>query len=766
MNLGMLFESSAGKGLWSLLFDLGKGIVNNLEDRKQAERAARQYFEKYNHRYGKVQVLGMPRGIPLNEIYTPVRFLDDLSIQKFLSINALENNFRKERRFQQDKRSELNGLMVAKDEQYLTVLGGPGVGKSTFLRRIGLEAFKGKNSIFGKIYLPVFLELKKLNTEKVDLLQTIAEELSYFGFPINSSFVKKALNKKKLLLLFDGLDEVPKENTSKVVRAIEKLTTRYHNNRFIISCRIAAYQSNFPGFNAIEIADLEDDQIKGFIHRWFSSELDRRKKTANKCWEMLQQEKHKAAKELAQSHLLLTLLCLVYSKYQNFPKLRGQLYQKALDILLEEWAQEKQIHHQPIYDGFNIELEKDLLAEIAYKNFIDDCLFFQKIHLLSVIQEFLADYYVYQPKWTPRLLNYLIAKLSKIYWGTLNKSWYFAKFCQKSINSAEILKAIAVQQGILAERSSGIYSFSHLTFQEYLTARYLSKKPKILTSAVEKHLSDNRWQEVFILVNGINHNADQFLNKIEATTSRLINTPKLRKILVWADQITMGTSKTIHPVGRRAIAIAYAYAKAYTNINFKADANTITNANAKALAIVNVYADTTSAKVITDASAIAIAYANYYTNAHAIAHADAIAIDFNYDDTLVEAFAEPIIMSNAKPAILNYIKFFDILINYNIYPALNLSSVLDNLKSLDIQFAKSKNFNQEHKDLAQKLISTVNSALKLNKNLTNLSEQELKSLDNYLYANKLLIDCKKAAVRVKESTWKKIEARMLRLSSN
>ena len=284
------FESSAGKGLWSLLFDLSKGIVDNLKDRKQAQRAAKQYFDKYHHRYGKVQVLRMPKGILLKDIYTPVRFLDGLSINKYISQDSLEKTFRKERRFQPDKRSDLNGLTVAKNESYLTVLGGPGAGKSTFLRRIGLEAFKGENSIFGEVYIPVFLELKNLNTEKIDLLQTIAEELSYFGFPIKPEFVKKALNEKKLLLLFDGLDEVPKENAIKVADAIEKSATQYHGNRFIVSCRIAAFQSNFRGFNAIEIADLEDDQIEEFIQKWFYSELDKKQKTADKCWETLQSE--------------------------------------------------------------------------------------------------------------------------------------------------------------------------------------------------------------------------------------------------------------------------------------------------------------------------------------------------------------------------------------------------------------------------------------------------------------------------------------------
>jgi predicted NACHT family NTPase len=40
----------------------------------------------------------------------------------------------------------------------------------------------------------------------------------------------------------------------------------------------------------------------------------------------------------------------------------------------------------------------------------------------------------------------------------------------------DILKSIEAQHGLLVERSRGIYSFSHLTFHEYFTARQFKEK--------------------------------------------------------------------------------------------------------------------------------------------------------------------------------------------------------------------------------------------------------------------------------------------------
>jgi hypothetical protein len=45
--------------------------------------------------------------------------------------------------------------------------------------------------------------------------------------------------------------------------------------------------------------------------------------------------------------------------------------------------------------------------------------------------------------------------------------------------------------------------------------------------------------------------------------------------------------------------------------------------------------------------------------------------------------------------------------------------------------------------------------------MIDLSESELAALDNYFYANLLMVECKKAAVKVLSETWKGIESRML-----
>ena len=212
------------------------------------------------------------------------------------------------------------------------------------------------------------------------------------------------------------------------------------------------------------MADFDDKQIEQFIHNWFNTELDKQDKTADKCWSLLNEPSNEAAKELAQTPLLLTLLCLVYDKSQSFPPNRSELYCKAIRILLEEWAASKRLERDEIYQGLHTELEEMLLAQIAYKGFESDQLFYGQKELVGQIKTFLAN--------------------------NLN--------APQNLNGEKVLTTIEVQQGILVERVENVYSFSHLTFQEYLTAQYIVDDNSI-KDLVAHHLTDTRWQEVFFI---------------------------------------------------------------------------------------------------------------------------------------------------------------------------------------------------------------------------------------------------------------------------
>jgi predicted NACHT family NTPase len=282
------------------------------------------------------------------------------------SLENLEQAYREaqKRRFQSERCEKRDGVAVANQQQYLMVLGQPGAGKSTFLRRIGLEALKREESDYGHNCIPVFLELKRFNTGTVDIEQAIAREFETCNFPDPARSATRLLEDGKLLVLLDGLDEVPTQQMDQAITQIQDFCDRYRQNRFIASCRTAAYRSRFRQFRDVIMADFDDEQIQQFMTNWFRSKDDRELDTAQKCWDLLQQPEYAATRELAQTPLLLTFLCLVFDDAQTFPKQRAILYKDALDVLLKRWAAEKRIQRDPIYQDLTLPLEEMMLAEI------------------------------------------------------------------------------------------------------------------------------------------------------------------------------------------------------------------------------------------------------------------------------------------------------------------------------------------------------------------------------------------------------------------
>jgi predicted NACHT family NTPase len=96
------------------------------------------------------------------------------------------------------------------------------------------------------------------------------------------------------------------------------------------------------------------------------------------------------------------------------------------------------------------------------------------------------------------------------------------------LDSAAVLKSIEAQHGLFVERARGIYSFSHLTFHEYFTARkimtscnpYTADDPTL--QGLVSHLTEKRWREVFLLTVGMLDDTDALLQLMKARIDGLL----------------------------------------------------------------------------------------------------------------------------------------------------------------------------------------------------------------------------------------------------
>ena len=435
--------------------------------------------------------LDLGRPIPLEKLYTPIRVLPHLQQQRWLEITDLQPYALQPTRtiLARSNAEALDAVELLSQTPKALLFGKPGAGKTTFLKHLALQCIAGS---YQPKCVPVFISLRYDKTvkpgtsrrENVEanncLIQEIDDVCRLASF--NTNQIQELLQQGCFLLLLDGLDEVPPSQINTVIQDIQSFTQRYPNNPCVITSRLTSNQPYLDGFFNLEVDDFSYKQVATFVQQWFLANLPQAtvaKQKAKHFLEALDLEENQPLKELVATPILLSLLCSVFLARSDFPKQRAKLYQAGLDILLKRWDQSRGIQRtQGVYQQLSVADKLILLGTIAEKTFRQNKYFFEKTELLDIISSYLKN-------------------------ESNRKS---VSLDQESLvqECEAILQAIQLQHGLIIERAKDIYSFSHLTFQEYLTARKILHKinpdglPKI-SKELATHTLNPEWHEVLRL---------------------------------------------------------------------------------------------------------------------------------------------------------------------------------------------------------------------------------------------------------------------------
>ncbi|MEA5485906.1 MULTISPECIES: NACHT C-terminal helical domain 2-containing protein [Pseudanabaena] len=468
-------------------------------------------------RCGTMRVLDMTQPVDLDRIYTDVNIIKEVIGRRRIGYDEVMEVCTREHfdRFLVGTIKErVTGLKAVDEIQKLVVLGKPGAGKTTFMKYLAMSCLAGK---FHGELVPIFVTLKAYAEERG---QPSLENYILTEFEkrkVSQDVAKQLLDNGKALILLDGLDEVKKEDDRRVKQDIDQFSRDWLKNRFAITCRIAAREYQFEKFTEVEVADFDDGQIETFVNNWF------RERDESKAERMLDRLKgNEPVKELAKSPLLLTLLCLVFGERNDFPPKRSELYREGLEVLMKKWDAKRNIEREIIYKHLSPQNKEDMLGQIAFNTFLNGEYFFRQEDLQRQIKDYICN--LPEASADPDALR---------------------------LDSEVVLKAIEHHHGLLVERARYIYSFSHLTFQEYFAAREIERE-RHFENLIE-NISNPRWKEVFYLTAEMLRRSDDLVKMMkERIDGMLRDDVNLQVFLEWLKKKTDSVQTNYKITGMRA----------------------------------------------------------------------------------------------------------------------------------------------------------------------------------------------------------------------
>lgn len=431
-----------------------------------------------------------------------------------------------------------SSFVVANNQSHLLILGKPGSGKTTLLQQFATACCNGN---FKPDLIPVWIDLRQVDQSNWHFLNFLLVAMDLYPPAPNSQERIQARNQLnslliqgKLLILLDGLDEVPIAFRKKVQDQICWLLQHpvYRKNHVILSCQtpsIGLLQNHL--FTTVKIADLNDRQVEKFVKAWSQTVIDSQGKIDHQWQYFLKLVAHTlASQDLTTTPLLLGLACWIFENTGELPHQVSQFYEQAIGLLLTNWRQQPQDSsslglkraQSQIYQKLTVHDRKQILMEIAI----------QKIEK------------------TPNFVLFNQTEIVNHITQTLQLNHYR--------DGLAVLHTIAAQQGLLTEQANHQWSFSHLTFQEYFITQWLLSLP--LAQLAEK-ITSQPWQQTIDQIVRSQKQADSLIKVIKQAIDQMVaQDAQLQTFLDWVNQKTNTLAAPYKPAAVRMFYLGLALA--------------------------------------------------------------------------------------------------------------------------------------------------------------------------------------------------------------
>ncbi|MBN2130266.1 MAG: NACHT domain-containing protein [Sedimentisphaerales bacterium] len=453
-----------------------------LDTDPRVAQALAAYGQYLANECGFIQLDGLPAD---NDVGSRRLKLENLFVPLHLDVTVTVDS-------EQRKMERRPVGLVLSEHPRLALLAAPGGGKSTLAKRLAVAYAdpSRQHQIDDKLpsrgWLPLFFRCRELRglarSSFAQLLEALSErEPVRQHAEVFRAYVDRALLDGRVLLLVDGLDEIPDPgDRAAFVCTVRTALQAYPDVAAVVTSREAGFRHVAahlaPVCTHAVVSPFNTDDIRRLSvawHREVVGDTENVRADAEQLANTI--VRNDRIERLAVNPLLLTTLLLVKRWVGSLPTRRAVLYGKAVEVLLMTWNTEG---HEPIPD----EEAMPQLCYVASGMMLAGLQKISRPRLASLLQQARDA--------LPTELGYVKGTVDQFIHRVEDRS------------SLLMMTGHDVEHGRLVE----FFEFRHLTFQEFLTARGMvegwhpnRQESDTLVSVLEPHFDQEEWREVIPL---------------------------------------------------------------------------------------------------------------------------------------------------------------------------------------------------------------------------------------------------------------------------
>ncbi|QMU72988.1 serine protease [Streptacidiphilus sp. P02-A3a] len=355
----------------------------------------------------------------------------------------------------------------------ILIRGAAGSGKSTLLFWLAnCTASRGLPVQLADLLdcVPLLVRLRALPRHgelpaPEELLALVAKPLS--GHPAAAGWVTRQLELGRVLLLVDGVDEVPEADRARTRAWLTELLAAYPDVRYVVTTRPSAVREGWltqAGFTELELLPMSRADVAAFITRWHRAAGTDERLTGWRDSLTAAVVRKQDLGRLATSPLMCALICALNRDRRGYlPEGRMELYSAALEMLLVRRDRERGI---AVPEGFRLTADQQitLLQRLAY---------WLAANGTAEIDRALA-----------------VRKLAD------------ALPAMAGINGdgEQLLRHLLVRSGLLRQPTADSVDFIHRTFQDYLAAKAAIEEEDL--GVLVRNAHDDQWDDILRMAVG------------------------------------------------------------------------------------------------------------------------------------------------------------------------------------------------------------------------------------------------------------------------